>query len=256
MLEARNITKTFGGLTAVDDVSFALADTPITGLIGPNGSGKSTLFHCLSGFYGADRGELSLAGTPLTGLAPHKISALGIARTFQFARVLPFMSVRDNLLAVAPGQSGERLRSVFFAPRAVRRQERALQGQADAILEFLRLDPLSGTPAGHLSYGQQKLLEIGRLLIARPKVVLLDEPSAGVNPALIKQILKSIKELSRQGLQFFIIEHNMSVISQLCSRVLVMDAGRLIFEGSLAQAQKSQRVIEAYLGTGTHAAYS
>lgn len=254
MLTVENLTKNFDALVAVDGVSFTLDATPIVGLIGPNGSGKTTLFHCLSGFYRPDRGRVDFDGHRLDGQPPYRIARTGIARTFQMSRVLPFLSVRDNLLAVAPAQDGERLLPVFFTPGRVRRREAALRGQAGEILQRLKLDHLADQPAGRLSYGQQKLLEIGRVLISAPRLILLDEPTAGVNPTLIRHIVQTIRDLAGDGIQFFIVEHNMPMIAELCDRVLVMDAGRMIFDGTPAAAQRDTAVVEAYLGRAPDAA--
>ncbi|MHA1536912.1 MAG: ABC transporter ATP-binding protein [Alphaproteobacteria bacterium] len=242
------VSKHFGGVTAVDDVSLDLGQEPIVGLIGPNGSGKSSLFHCISGFYVPDAGEITYAGAPLHTLPPHRINRLGIVRTFQFSRILPFMTVRDNLMAIAPGQAGERLSHVFFRPRDTRRDEARLTAAAERILEQLKLDRLADQPAARLSYGQQKLLEIGRVLISKPKLILLDEPTAGVNPTLIRDIVALIRGFRAENIQCFIVEHNMPLICEICERVLVMDAGSLIFDGKPEASQADPAVIEAYLG--------
>ncbi|RMF03311.1 MAG: ABC transporter ATP-binding protein [Alphaproteobacteria bacterium] len=248
MLELQGVCKHFGGLTAVDRVSFSLGEEAITGLVGPNGSGKTTLFHVISGFYSSDGGSIHFHGVPIHNLPPHEISRLGLVRTFQHSRVVGQLSVRDNLKMAAPQQLGENLSQVFFRRRAVRCQERQIDAQAKRILDLLKLDHLAEQPAEGLSYGQQKLLELGRVLMAEPRLVLLDEPTAGVNPTLIRRIVAVIQRLAQEGIRFFLVEHNMPLVAELCQRVLVMDAGELIFDGSAAAARQDERVIEAYLG--------
>jgi ABC-type branched-subunit amino acid transport system ATPase component len=254
VLKITNVTKSFGGLTAVHDVSFKLDDTGITGLVGPNGSGKTTLFHLISGFYRPDRGHIHFKGMQIGGLAPYVISRMGLVRTFQQTRVLPFLSVLENLTAAAPGQSGERLASVFFKPHRVKQEEDRNKDRALQILEFLKLKPLSRHLAGRLSYGQQKLLELGRVLMAEPEMILLDEPFAGINPTLIRQLVEVVRELARGGIRIFMIEHNMPLVAEVCEKVYVMDSGSLIFSGTPSESRKNPRVIEAYLGRENHAA--
>ncbi len=248
MLRVERLSKNFGGICAVRNVSFDLGDCSITGLVGPNGSGKTTLFHLITGFYQADLGEVAFDGRSIEALKPYEISRLGLVRTFQQSRVLPFMSVRENLMIAAPGQAGEKINQVLLRPKRIRRQERDIAGSADHWLDFLNLSHLSDEPAGRLSYGQQKLLEMGRVLMAAPRLVLLDEPTAGVNPTLIRKLAEMIKELATDGIRFFLVEHNMPLVVELCERVLVMDAGSLIFDGTPREAQRDRRVIEAYLG--------
>jgi ABC-type branched-subunit amino acid transport system ATPase component len=254
MLKIKNVTKSFGGLTAVHDVTFQLDDTGITGLVGPNGSGKTTLFHLITGFYRLDRGQIHFNDMRISGLAPHIISRMGLVRTFQQTRVLPFLSALENLMAASPGQSGERLASVFFKPSRVKREEGRNREKTLQILELLKLKPLSQHLAGRLSFGQQKLLELGRVLMAEPKMILLDEPTAGINPTLIRQLVEVIRELARGGIQIFMIEHNMPLVAEVCEKVFVMDSGSLIFSGTQSEARQNSRVIEAYLGSEDHAA--
>ncbi len=254
MLRLEGLCKSFGGLRAVDGVSLELGDTPVTGLVGPNGSGKTTLFHLVTGFYRLDAGRVFFDGREITGLKPHLISRRGLVRTFQISRVLPFLSVRDNLLAAAPRQLGENLWPLFITPGRVRRQETESRRRADEILELLTLSPLADQPAARLSYGQQKLLELGRVLMSRPRLILLDEPAAGVNPTLLRRIVEVILELKQHGVRFLLVEHNMPLVTELCQRVIVMESGRVIFQGTPQEAFHDPRVVEAYLGKEDHAA--
>lgn len=253
MLEIRNLSKKFDGVSAVSDVSFSLDEIRISGLIGPNGSGKTTLFHMITGFYTSDAGEVFFKGNRITGLPAHEISRTGLVRTFQHSRVLPFLSVMDNLIAAAPAQSGERIFPLFFRHRKVENQEAALRKKARKILDQVQLSALSDHLAGNLSYGQQKLLELGRVLMADPTLILLDEPTAGVNPVLIHRLTDILLNLSKTGIRIFLIEHNIKLVSSLCESVFVMDAGKLIFSGPPLAAQQDPMVIEAYLGRSIHA---
>lgn len=254
MLRVQNVTKSFGALMAVHDVSFELGGLGITAMVGPNGSGKSTLFHILTGFYKLDRGTVFFDGRSIGNRPPYRISRLGVSRSFQHTRPLPFMSVRDNLIAAAPGQIGERIWPLFFAPTKVHRQESALREKAGRILDLLELAPLADELAGRLSYGQQKLMELGRILMADPRLILLDEPTAGINPTLIRQLIEVFRRLCEQGIQILLIEHNMPLVAELCRHVFVMDSGELIFSGTPEDARREPRVIEAYLGRQSHAA--
>jgi len=253
VLRIENVTKSFGGLIAVDNVSLRLNSTGITGLIGPNGSGKTTLFHMITGFYKVDSGRIYFEDKLISTLKPHSISRIGLVRTFQQTRVLPFLSTLDNLLSAAPAQAGERLCSVFFRPGAVRRQENENRERAMEILDLISLAKMSGQLAGMLSFGQQKLLEIGRVLMARPRMILLDEPTAGINPTLIRKLVLIISSLKESGIQIFLIEHNMPLVAEICENIFVMDSGRLIFSGVPSEVRKDPGVIEAYLGRKDHA---
>ncbi len=239
---------------AVHDVSFEVGDVGITGLVGPNGSGKSTLFHVISGFYALDAGRIVFDEHTISGLAPHRISRMGLMRTFQHTRALPFLSALDNLMAAASNQTGERILSLFLQPRRVRREENGLREKASHILELLQLSRSAHELAGRLSYGQQKLMELGRILMTDPKLILLDEPTAGINPTLIRQLVEILHRLCSRGTRIFLIEHNMPLVAELCEQILVMDSGELIFSGTPAAARTDERVVEAYLGRATDAA--
>jgi len=255
MLELRNINKSFGGNQVLHDVSIGVnQDIPITGLIGPNGSGKSTLFHVIMGFYRQDSGSVLLNGKPLDGLTPDRRCHAGLSCTFQDSRMLSFMTVRENLTAIPTPQYGESLFRTFFFPRMVAAQELEIRQKADEILEILKLSALADAPAGSLSYGQRKLLEIGRVMMTEPQLVLLDEPTAGINPTLIQSLVDILQTLTQRGMRFFLVEHNMPLVSQLCDRVLVLDAGELIFDGSPEVARQDSKVITAYLGSDSHVA--
>ncbi len=254
MLKIENVSKSFGALIAVNDVSFNLGDTGISGLIGPNGSGKTTLFHLITGFYKLDTGNIHFLDQRINGLPPHIISRKGIVRTFQQTRVLPFLSSLDNLITAAPNQLGENLLPLFFQPSKVALQETQNCEKAESILETLGLLKLKDSPAGDLSYGQQKLLEIGRVLMADPKLIILDEPTAGINPTLIRHLVTILENLRDQSIKIFLIEHNMPLVTELCDKIFVMDSGSLIFSGTPSEVQNNSRVIEAYLGRMADAA--
>lgn len=254
MLRLKGVTKSFSGQTAVNDVSLELKKSGITGLVGPNGSGKTTLFHLITGFYNLDRGAVYYSDRLISGLQPYTISQMGIVRTFQQTRALPFMSTLDNLLSAAPAQTGERLTRVFFSPAKVRREERKNTEKAKEILKILNLGSMGDRLAGRLSFGQQKLVELGRVLMTEPKVILLDEPTAGVNPTLIRQLVEVIKKLSAEGIKIFLIEHNMPFVAEICEEVFVMDSGKLIFHGTPIEARRNDRVVDAYLGREDHVA--
>lgn len=248
MLRVEQVTKNFGGLMAVNDVSLGLEKVGITGLIGPNGSGKTTLFHMITGFYELDQGRIFFGNKEISGMAPYAISRMGLIRTFQQTRVLPFLSTMDNILSATPDQAGEHFTSLFLRPRRVRREEEENRRRAEEVLEMVKLSHMKYELAGRLSFGQQKLIELGRVLMGRPKIILLDEPTAGINPTLVRQLTGIIIDLSTQGIQVFLIEHNMPFMAELCERVFVMDSGRLIFSGSPDEARQNEQVIEAYLG--------
>jgi branched-chain amino acid transport system ATP-binding protein len=248
MLEATALTKSFGGNRAVDGVSFTVERGTITGLIGPNGAGKTTLFNCLAGLLRPTSGALALEGRRIDGLAPDAVFRRGLARTFQIPRPFPEMTVLENVMVAPLGQAGERFWANWLAPGRVARQERAVAERARHWLDFVGLAGLAHQPARVLSGGQRKLLELARVLVAEPRLILLDEPGAGVNPTLLDQIVERIAALNRQGVTFLIIEHNMDLVMSLCRPVLVMAQGRLLASGTAAEVRADPRVVEAYLG--------
>jgi neutral amino acid transport system ATP-binding protein len=248
VLSATGLMKNFGGVTAVNNASIDVAPSSITGLIGPNGAGKTTLFNLLSNFIHADAGRVVFDGEPIESLQPHEIAQRGMIRTFQVAKVLSRLSVMENLLLAEQNQTGERFWSTWFLQKKIAREERDARDRAMEILESIGLAAKANDYAGALSGGQRKLLEISRALMTRPRLVLLDEPAAGVNPTLINQICEYIHYWNRQGLTFLIIEHNMDVIMSLCDRVWVLAEGSNLAVGSPSEIQTNPKVLEAYLG--------
>jgi ABC-type branched-subunit amino acid transport system ATPase component len=252
LLTVDGISRQFGGLTAVDQASFDVQQGSITGLIGPNGAGKTTAFNLISGFLKVQNGAISFDGRRIETLASHAIARAGLVRTFQIPRVLTRMSVLENMLLATTDHPGEILGAALFAPGRVRRREREAREQAQEVLELVRLARLANDYAGTLSGGQRKLLEFGRALMTRPRMVLLDEPMAGVAPALALQLLEHILELrASRGTTFLIIEHDMEAIMAISDHVIVMDEGRVIASGLPEEIQNDERVIDAYLGRRT-----
>jgi ABC-type branched-subunit amino acid transport system ATPase component len=250
LLEARGVTKSFAGVRAVDDASLVVADRSITALIGPNGAGKSTLFNCISGFLRPDTGHIDLGGKRIDRSPPHRIVRAGLARTFQTARALTRMTVLDNVRLAAPGHPGERLDSLVLRRGAVRLREREVTEQALDLLRLVRLDTHADSLSGTLSGGQRKLLDLARILMASPRMILLDEPMAGVNPALREELLAHVLELrATRGITFLIVEHDLGFVMQASDRVVVMNEGRVLMEGTPDEVRGDERVIDAYLGT-------
>lgn len=247
-LSVRGVTKSFGGFRALEDVSFEVKAGGLLGIIGPNGAGKSTLFSVVSGFIAADAGSVALGGHSLDRLGPAARARAGMIRTFQVPREFHHLTVRENLMAAAPDQTGEGLLGLFLCPRRVRDEEASLRAEADATIDFLRLHRVAETPAGRLSGGQKKLLELGRALMAKPRLILLDEPFAGVNPVLIEEIMERIRALNARGIGFLVIEHDLPALSRLVPRLLVMDRGRVLAAGAPAEVLRDPAVREAYLG--------
>jgi branched-chain amino acid transport system ATP-binding protein len=247
ILEARGITKSFGGFCVVNDISLDLAASEILGVIGPNGAGKSTLFNLLAGALPVDAGTIHLAGRDLTKARPEARILSGLGRTFQIPRPFPRMTVLENVMTAAQNQRGERLLTALVAPRQVAAQEQENAIRARALLDFVSLSHLEDQPAAVLSGGQRKLLELARVLMAEPKVILLDEPAAGVNPALLDLIIDRIHAINKLGIAVLLIEHNMEMIARLCPRVIVMAAGRALAEGAPEEVTRRADVIEVYL---------
>jgi branched-chain amino acid transport system ATP-binding protein len=242
-LEAREITKAFGGVTAVDSVSFTAEAGSITGVVGPNGAGKTTLFNLLTGVYTADHGELVIGGTTVTKAAwqPHKIARLGVARTFQAARVFPNLDVFDNVLVGAEA-------SPATAGGKKRKPTAELAAEVTALLAALGLAERSRVAASTLPAGSQKVVELARVLLARPKVLLLDEPASGLSEAETERLADTLVAVRGLGITVVIVDHNLRLVMGICDKVVVMDAGRVIADGEPAAVQADPAVRAAYLG--------
>jgi branched-chain amino acid transport system ATP-binding protein len=247
-LEASGLVKTFGGLRAVDDMSISLGRGEMLGVIGPNGAGKTTLFNLLAGSLRPNAGTVRAGGEDLTHAGAHRRIAAGVGRTFQIPRPFPGMTVLENLLTGAPAQSGERAWMNLVRPGRVAAEERAAVDKARGLLDFVTLSALEGEPARVLSGGQRKLLELARVLMTDPQVILLDEPAAGVNPSLLELIIDRLLTLNAGGKSILLIEHNMDAVGRLCRRVVVMAGGRYLTEGTPAEVAEDPAVIDAYLG--------
>jgi branched-chain amino acid transport system ATP-binding protein len=251
MIRVDNLKKSFGGFHAVDGASIEIAKGSITGLIGPNGAGKSTLFNVIAGVHQPTSGQVFMDGEDITGLPPHELFHKGLLRTFQIAHEFATMTVRENLMMVPAGQSGESLINTWFARGKIQSEERALRAKADEVLDFLTISHVADEKAGNLSGGQKKLLELGRTMMVDAKIVFLDEVGAGVNRTLLNTIGDAIVRLNKErGYTFCVIEHDMDFIGRLCDPVIVMAEGRVLAQGSATDIMKNEAVIEAYLGTG------
>jgi branched-chain amino acid transport system ATP-binding protein len=247
-LEVRDIGKFYGGFRALDGVRLTVGTGALFGIIGPNGAGKSTLFSVISGFVPADEGQILLDGKAIDSLSAPARARAGMVRTFQVPREFRHMTVRENLMAAAPKQTGENLFGVFFQPGRVRDEEAAIAERVERTMAFLKLTRVVDQPSGLLSGGQKKLLELGRALMAEPRMILLDEPFAGVNPVLIEEIMERIAELNGRGIGFIVIEHDLQALARLVPRLAVMDRGRIIAEGDPKAVLDDATVREAYLG--------
>jgi branched-chain amino acid transport system ATP-binding protein len=250
VLRAEGLEKRFGGVAAVDNVSLVVRSNEIVGLIGPNGAGKTTLFDLLAGEQKPSAGRIFVNDVAVEGAPAHARIGCGLGRTFQIPRPFAGMTLVENVMLGGRGQSGERPWPNWLTPGRVAREERAIFEKAMALLDFVTLAPLAHQPARVLSGGQRKLLELARIMMAEPKILLLDEPAAGVNPALLEVIIERIATINRQGAAFLVIEHNMEMVARLCGHVFVMASGRMLCEGSPNKIAEDPRVIEAYLGGG------
>jgi branched-chain amino acid transport system ATP-binding protein len=242
-LEVESLAKHFGGVPAVNGVSFRIDDGEILGVIGPNGSGKSTLFNCILGQIKPDAGRVRVDGHDVTGLRPDRLNRRGVSRTFQLLQIFPGMAVRENLIAAGQEHKGSMVSRLFGAAEAEQGE------QADLMLDFFRLGALANIRAGELSYGQQKMLDIAMAFMSGARMILLDEPAGGVNPAVLSELSGRLREMNRMfGATFAIIEHNMDFVTALCSRVIVLAEGRILAEGRPEEVCRDAQVIEAYLG--------
>ena len=242
LLEARGLTKRFGGVVALDQLDLAVARNEIVGLIGPNGSGKTTLFNCVTGVLRPTGGHVRFKGEDITGLSADRVHRRGIARTFQLIQLFPEMTVLENMLLAAQ----ERHATLFG--RLIRREGAEPAARVLALLEYLGIVDLRDRLASNLSYGQQKLLDFGMALMSGPEVILLDEPLAGVNPTMINKLVGHILALNTQGHTFVVIEHNMEVVMSLCQRIVVLSQGERIAEGTPAEVADNPLVLDAYFG--------
>ena len=248
LLEVRGLTKHYFGLTAVDNLSYQVEAGSIVGLIGPNGSGKSTSIDCISGFQKADAGEWFLDGQPLGGLSAHRIARAGMTRTFQTVRAYDEFSLLENLCVAAQESDGSGWLASLRRSAGMRAKEAKAAERGRALLETVGLSRYADAPAAILSYGQRKLLAIAASMMAHPRIVVLDEPVAGVNPTMVRRIEKVIQQLNAEGVTLVIVEHNVDFIMNLCQRVVVLESGHKIADGPPSLIRKDPRVLAAYLG--------
>ncbi|KUK40560.1 MAG: ABC transporter related protein [Clostridia bacterium 62_21] len=249
LLAVSGISKNFGGLRVLNKAGLEVAEGSITGLVGPNGSGKTTLFHIIFGLHKPDEGTVNFRGQAITGFPPYRVFRAGLAFGFQLPRLFSRLTVLDNLLLAARDQTGERLGGAFFARRRWQREESDLADKALEILELIEMVPLALKPAGELSGGQRKLVEIGRALMADPVLMLLDEPAAGVNPVLARKIYQTLDKLRRErGLTFLIIEHRLEILLDFADYIYLMDTGEVVLEGEPHRVLEDPVFYATYVG--------
>ncbi len=254
IIDVREVSKRFGSLLAVDNCSLSVAEGSITGLIGPNGAGKTTMFNMVAGAFAPSAGTIHLGGEDVTGLPAHRLFDRGLLRTFQIAQEFSHMTALENLMMVPAAQAGENVFNAFFRRGLVESQEVGTRARAGEVLSLLSLSHVRNELAGNLSGGQKKLLELGRVMMTSPRVVLLDEIAAGVNRTLLNDLATAVERLNREeGLTFFVIEHDMDLIARLCDPVIVMAAGSVMMQGPMEEIRRHEGVIEAYFGGGRKA---
>jgi len=248
MLRIKNIYKKFGGIKALNGVSLKIKKSSIVGLIGPNGSGKTTLFNIISGFYIKDSGEIFLDNEKIDGLPPYIISRKGLCRTFQISKVPTKITVLENMLIASSEENEETIFYALFKRMKLNNKQGLNLKKALSILDMVGLKHLANEYSGNLSGGQRKLLSLARIIMLNPKIILLDEPTAGVNPTLAKSLMKFVRNMcDKEGKTIFIVEHNMKIISEICDEVYVLDSGKIIAHGKPEEVQKNEKVLKAYL---------
>jgi branched-chain amino acid transport system ATP-binding protein len=249
MLKVRNLYKSFGGIQAIDNVSLDIEKGSITALIGPNGAGKTTLFNIINGSIKPDSGQITLENSNITGYEPYQLFNLGVLRTFQVAHEFSSLTVKDNLMMVPPNQIGESILQNWLSPKKTKIQETEISQKANYVMDFLQLKHLANEYAGNLSGGQKKLLELGRTMMVKPKIVLLDEVGAGVNRTLLNTIGEAIIRLNKElNYTFCMIEHDIEFISKICNPVIVMAEGTILMKDTISKVKTNEKVIEVYLG--------
>ncbi|HET7889160.1 MAG TPA: ABC transporter ATP-binding protein [Bradyrhizobium sp.] len=248
ILSVRNLAKSFGGLKAINDVSFDARAHEVTALIGPNGAGKTTVFNLVTNIMARDAGRVTFSGRDLVNLSPVKIAGLGLVRTFQSARVFPGMTALENVMVGAHRLARHSLAGQALWLRGARDEEQRLRRRAEEMLELVRLSPFASTHATELPMGAQKLLEVVRALMAQPKLLCLDEPAAGLNDTETEELANLLRAIRKLGIPVVIVEHNMSLVMNVADRIVVLDSGAIIATGTPSEVQNNSRVIEAYLG--------